>query len=122
MFDKIQEGVYDRRAMDAFELAALIERCWQSDQLYYEFLRVPNLSVGIYQLPAAGRDPQQPHAEDEVYFVLAGRAVLRVGEEDRPVQPGSILYVPALLEPAFHSVVEPLTVLVFFAPAESQVA
>ena len=44
---------------------------------YTEVLRVPSMSVGSYVLPAGSVDPQQPHAEDEVYVILQGRAILR---------------------------------------------
>lgn len=86
---------------------------------YREFLRVPTMSAGLYTLPANGVDPQAPHAEDEVYQVLEGRAVLRVGAEEVAVGPGSIVYVPARVPHRFHSIVEPLVTLVWFAPAES---
>jgi mannose-6-phosphate isomerase-like protein (cupin superfamily) len=85
---------------------------------YLEFLRVPDLSAGIYRLPRGATDPQQPHAEDEVYYVLAGRARIRVGDEDEPVAPGTAVYVPRGVEHRFHDIEEDLTLLVFFAPAE----
>jgi mannose-6-phosphate isomerase-like protein (cupin superfamily) len=74
--------------------------------------------MGVYRLPAGGRDPQSPHTEDEVYYVVDGQAQIRVGEEDRSVGPGSIVFVAAHVDHRFHSIEENLTVLVFFAPAE----
>ena len=61
---------------------------------------------------------QQPHSEDEVYYVISGRASFRAGAEERSVQVGSILYVKANVEHRFHSISEDLRVLVIFAPAE----
>jgi mannose-6-phosphate isomerase-like protein (cupin superfamily) len=104
--------------MDAFELADLLTERERSDKLYLEFLRVPALSMGLYVLPAGGVDPQQPHTEDEVYYVVSGRGAFRCGEEDRPVAAGSLLYVPANIEHRFHTIEEQLAILVFFAPAE----
>jgi mannose-6-phosphate isomerase-like protein (cupin superfamily) len=104
--------------MDAFELADLLQQQEASGRLYLEFLRVPSLSVGVYHLPAGGTDPQQPHTEDEVYYVASGRATIRVADEDRPVQAGSIVFVAANVEHRFHTIAEALTILVFFAPAE----
>ncbi len=104
--------------MESYELADLMEKQRQSGKLYHEFLRVPALSMGVYTLPAGTDDPQQPHSEDEVYYVTHGRATIRVGDEDQPVVPGSIVYVPAHVEHYFHDISEDLTVLVFFAPAE----
>ena len=104
--------------MNAYEVGELIRQQAESGRLYLEFLRVPALSVGVYTLPAGSADPQQPHTEAEVYYVVHGDASIRVGDEDRLVQAGSIVYVPALVEHQFHSIREDLTVLVFFAPAE----
>ena len=104
--------------MDAFEVAALLEEHARTGKLYLEFLRVPALSLGVYRLPAGGVDPQSPHTEDEVYYIVDGKAQIRVGEEDRAVNAGSIVYVAANVPHHFHLIKEDLTVLVFFAPAE----
>ena len=104
--------------MDAFELSDLISQREELNKLYLEFLKVPDLSMGLYVLPAGGVDPQSPHTEDEVYYVVSGRAKIKVAEEDRDVQAGSIVYVAKNVEHRFHSIVEELRVIVFFAPAE----
>lgn len=104
--------------MQAFELAQLISQQKTSEKLYLEFLRVHDLSMGLYVLPPGGTDPQSPHTEDEVYYVVSGKARIRVGEEDRDVEAGSIVYVAKNVEHRFHSIEEELKVLVFFAPAE----
>ncbi len=104
--------------MQAFELGQLIDQRGESAKLYLEFLRVPDLSMGLYELPAGAADPQSPHTEDEVYYVVKGRASIKVADEDRPVQAGSLIYVAKNVEHRFHSIEEDLTILVFFAPAE----
>jgi len=104
--------------MHAFELSQLITRQADGDRLYLEFLKVPDLSMGLYVLPAGGMDPQSPHSEDEGYYVVSGRGRIQVADEDRLVQMGSIVYVPKHIEHRFHSITEELKVLVFFAPAE----
>ena len=88
-------------------------------KLYREFLRVPAMSAGLYVLPLGATDPQKPHHEDEMYYVIRGRARFRAGDEDAEVRAGSILFVAAEVEHRFYDVVEELAVLVFFAPAES---
>lgn len=85
---------------------------------YDELLRVPALSVGRYQLPAGATDTQQPHTEDEVYVIRSGRGTLRTPTGDAPAVPGAVLFVPAGEEHRFVEIVEPLDVLVLFAPAE----
>lgn len=104
--------------MQAFELDQLIEQRKKTNKLYLEFLKVPDLSIGVYELPAGGMDPQSPHTEDEVYYVVRGKAQIKVGNEDRPVQAGSVVYVAKNVGHRFHSIEEDLTILVFFAPAE----
>ena len=105
--------------MQAYELVQLISQTELSDKLYLEFLKVPDLSMGLYALPAGGTDPQSPHTEDEVYYVVSGKAQILVAEENRDVQAGSIIYVQKNVAHRFHSIEEDLTVLVFFAPAEN---
>ena len=91
----------------------------QSGKLSREFLRVPAMSVGLYVLPAGATDPQSPHHEDEMYYVLGGRARFQADQEDREVCAGSVLFVAAEVEHRFYDMAEELAVLVFFAPAES---
>ncbi len=105
-------------AVDAHELADLLQERGASGRLYHEFIRTHDLSVGVYVLPAGGTDPQSPHTEDEVYYVISGRATIRVGDEDRPVQAGSVVFVGADVEHRFHDIEEELVILVMFGPAE----
>ena len=104
--------------MDAFELDDLVARQAASGRSYLEFQRSTDLSAGLYVLPAGGIDRQQPHTEDEIYVVMAGRATIRVGAEDRPVRPGSVVFVAAGVEHRFHAIEEDLRLLVAFGPAE----
>jgi mannose-6-phosphate isomerase-like protein (cupin superfamily) len=104
--------------MQRYELARVAAEQKHSGKLYLEFLRLPGLSMGLYALPAGGRDPQQPHTEDEVYYVVAGQAEMMVGDESQPVGPGSIVYVAAGVPHRFHTIAEELKILVVFAPAE----
>ena len=104
--------------MEAFEIVDLVQQQGDSGKPYLEFLKHPSLSVGLYVLPAGGVDGQQPHTEDEVYYVVSGKGMFRHAEEDRPVQAGSVLYVAAHVEHQFHSITEALHIIVFFAPAE----
>jgi len=99
----------------AFELAKEIETQRASRKPYREFLRVPDLSCGIYTLAAGATDLQAPHDEDEVYYVVSGSARIQVDGQERTVGPGSLLYVPSSAEHSFCEVEEDLTLLVFFA-------
>jgi mannose-6-phosphate isomerase-like protein (cupin superfamily) len=104
--------------MEAHELAHLIDQLDQSGQDYLEFLRVPSLSAGLYKLAAGAVDMQEPHTEDEVYYVISGRGFIQVDQESRPVEAGSLVFVKANIEHRFHTITEDLKVLVIFTPAE----
>ncbi len=106
--------------MLAFETRELIEEQATRDNRYLEFLRVPALNMGIYVLPIGSKDAQQPHDEDEVYYVVEGRALITVDDEDRPVEAGSLVYVAAHVTHRFHHIEEELKVLVFFASAPTE--
>jgi mannose-6-phosphate isomerase-like protein (cupin superfamily) len=104
--------------MDAHELADLRARQVALGRGYLEFLRAPDLSAGLYVLPAGGTDPQQPHAEDELYYIVSGRARITVGEEDRPVTAGTTVFVAATVPHRFHDIEAELVILAAFGPAE----
>jgi mannose-6-phosphate isomerase-like protein (cupin superfamily) len=105
--------------VDAWELAELLQRHGEAPGRAMQFFRVPSLSLSLYALPAGGVDEQQPHEQDEVYHVLRGRAQIRVEGEDRPVEPGSVVFVAKHVEHRFHSIEEDLVTLVVFAPAKA---
>jgi mannose-6-phosphate isomerase-like protein (cupin superfamily) len=94
----------------------------EAAEVYREFLRVPALSLGLYKHGIGLSVPQQPHTEDEVYFVLSGSGTIEIDGEDHAVTSGSVVYVPAGVGHHFHGVSETLQVLVLFAPAEGTIA
>jgi len=77
------------------------------------------MSAGLYVLAAGANDPQKPHNQDELYYVIRGRARMKAKDEDQEVSAGSVIFVAAKVEHRFYDISEELTVLVFFAPAES---
>jgi quercetin dioxygenase-like cupin family protein len=100
-------------------LPEIDEQRAESGKPYREFLRVPAMSAGLYVLPAGGTDHQKPHREDEVYYVIRGRARFKAGSEDREVSAGSVIFVAAQVGHRFYDIDEELAMLVFFAPAET---
>src|SRR2546430_17090337 len=84
--------------MDVRETSDLLDARRRSGKRDLEFLRVPSMSCGLYEHPKGGPDRQRPHSEDEVYYVIRGHAQIPVGSEDRAVRPGTIVFVPALMD------------------------
>ena len=104
--------------MEYFELGRLFSDR-PAGHNYFELIRVPALSAGLYVLQPGEPDRQAPHREDELYYVVGGKGTIRVGTDDRPVAPGTAIFVPAGVEHHFHSITAELRVLVVFAPAET---
>jgi len=100
--------------MEKFRVSSIRE----GGKAYSEFLRTLDLSAGVYRLPAGATDPQQPHGEDELYYVIDGRARFTTGESDTAIQPGDALFVAAKEPHRFHQITEDLELLVVFGPAE----
>ena len=88
------------------------------DKPYVEFLRTLDLSAGVYRLAAGATDSQDPHSEEEIYYVLAGHARFESGGGDVAVKPGDLLFVPTGEHHKFHDITQDLELLVLFAPAE----
>jgi mannose-6-phosphate isomerase-like protein (cupin superfamily) len=103
-----------------FHIDDLARQRAEKNRLYFEFLRVPAMSAGVYVLPEGGTDPQKPHREDEMYYVVRGRARMQIGSEHSEVRAGSVIFVEAGMEHRFYDILEELEVLVFFAPAEQE--
>lgn len=100
----------------AFAYADIAQQRRASGESYLQFINAGSLSLGLYELAAGAADPQQPHAEDEVYYVVAGRAKITVDGTARDVTPGDSIFVAAHAAHRFHDIAEDLSLLVFFAP------
>jgi len=85
---------------------------------YRELLARPDLSAGIYTLPAGSTDLQSPHTEDEIYVCTRGSATLWTPSGTAALGPGAVAFVPAGEEHRFIDVTEDFAVVVAFGPAE----
>lgn len=60
---------------------------------FVELAQHGTLNVELYA--PRGHDPQQPHARDEVYVVVAGSGDFVCGDARTSFGPGTLLFVPA---------------------------
>ncbi len=90
------------RTPQFFTLASLLEQSRLADQHAVRFHEGPNWAAGILHLQPGQRDPQTPHDRDELYLVLRGQGVLRIGQDRHPVAPGDFWLVPAGTEDRFE--------------------
>lgn len=107
-------------AMLKFSIDELAEQNSNTDLPYLEFMRVESMSTYLYELPAGATDEQTPHDQDEIYYVVRGRAVLTVGGKATSVEPGDILFVRKFAHHLFSEITEDLQLLVVFAPPDSE--
>jgi mannose-6-phosphate isomerase-like protein (cupin superfamily) len=107
----------DERLWDAFEIVETIDR---SQQQFHRVYERPGLVVGVLRIRPGGVDTQGAHEEDEVYFIVGGRGLLRLGDADHAVAPGSVVFVPKGMPHRFHGNNELLTVGYVLVPAEQR--
>jgi mannose-6-phosphate isomerase-like protein (cupin superfamily) len=119
ILDALRSRIVNAKDVDFKDLVSLAADRARRGDAYLEFLRVAAMSAGLYVLPAGSVDAQTPHGQDELYYVVRGKARMRAGAEDRPLEAGTVVFVAAHVEHRFYDIQEELMVLVLFAPAES---
>jgi mannose-6-phosphate isomerase-like protein (cupin superfamily) len=119
ILDALRSRIVNAKDVDFKDLGNLAAERARRGDAYLEFLRVAAMSAGLYVLPAGSVDVQTPHGQDELYYVVRGKARMRAGAEDRPLEAGTVVFVAAHVEHRFYDIQEELMVLVLFAPAES---
>jgi len=98
-----------------YELPQLISELEKEGGYFLDFLKIRDLEAGIIVLHPGENDTQEPHSEDELYYVIKGKASMELGEKEIRVKGGSIVFVPAGLSHRFYGNSEDLVVLYMFA-------
>ncbi len=81
-------------------------------QLFWEFFRRGDFSVEIYR--PGTTDLQQPHAQDEVYFVVSGTGNFFNDGHTHAFGPGDFIFVEAHKEHRFLDYTEDFATWVVF--------
>ena len=102
--------------MERFQIDELLDRQPKNEGDYTEFLRQESMSVGVYTLPEGSVDTQDPHTEDEIYYVLSGSATLIVDGDEYQAEKDDVFFVERDVEHRFIDIKENLELLVVFAP------
>jgi mannose-1-phosphate guanylyltransferase len=108
--------------MEPIQINNVVEQLEQEDELFNEFLRRDSMSLEVYRLEAGATDPQDPHTEDEVYYIVTGSAKIRIGDDVHPVEPGDIIFVEREIDHYFFDIESELVTLIFFAPPYGSLA
>lgn len=94
------------------DVLALLPPQTQQGRRYAEPFTHGSMRLGMYA--PRGHDPQQPHAQDELYFVLSGTGVLVHGDERCEFETGDALFVAAGVEHRFEAFSEDFGAWVVF--------
>ena len=72
------------------------------------------LAIAIDTYDVGGHTDTHAHSEmEQAYYVISGRALIRIGDEELEVGPGGSGYIPLHTQPGFRNVGDtPLTVAV----------
>ena len=108
--------------MEPIQINNVVEQLEQEDELFNEFLRRDSMSLEVYRLEAGATDPQDPHTEDEVYYIVTGSEKIRIGDDVHPVEPGDIIFVEREIDHYFFDIESELVTLIFFAPPYGSLA
>ncbi len=98
-----------------FELKDLMSKLEKKGSYFLDFLKVRDLEAGIIVLKPGEEDTQVPHLADELYYVIEGSGFVELDKHKRPVNKGSIVFVPARMRHRFYGNKEDLVVLYMFA-------
>ena len=101
-----------------FELPGLLSRLAKEGGYFLDFLKVRNLEAGVIVLHPNETDTQEPHSDDELYFVIRGEGWVQMGKKKIRVEEGSIIFIPAGMEHKFYGNDVNLVVLYVFAAKE----
>lgn len=98
------------------EVAAALPPETTIGRRYTEPFNHGTMRLGYYA--PRGHDPQEPHEQDELYFVSSGSGTFSCGDERRSFGPGDALFVPAGEVHRFEEFSDDFAVwVVFWGPA-----
>ncbi len=101
-----------------FELSGLLSRLDKEGGYFLDFLKVRNLEAGVIVLHPNETATQEPHSDDELYYVIKGKGWMQMGKKKVRVEEGSIIFIPAGMEHRFYGNDVDLVVLYMFAAKE----
>ncbi|HWJ07563.1 MAG TPA: cupin domain-containing protein [Steroidobacteraceae bacterium] len=109
-------------------VAELLERLpgpvtadWPLGERFVRALAHGTMSVELYA--PVGNDPQQPHDQDELYFIHRGRGVLRIDQQRYTFAAGDCFFVASGVEHRFEQFSEDFAAwVVFWGPVGGEPA
>jgi mannose-6-phosphate isomerase-like protein (cupin superfamily) len=97
-----------------FSLQDLLNEINGTNTYYKSFIDEDHLDVGVLHLKPGQIDSQQPHAKDEVYFILKGDGFLYLNNEKREIKEHHFYFVPKNTQHNFCDNSKDLIAIYFF--------
>ena len=89
------------------------------DGFFHTFLNKRSLAAGILFLKPGERDIQEPHDNDEIYYIISGDGFLKINKKDYRISKGKAFFVAKNVKHNFFGNTKELTVLYFFGGPDS---
>ncbi|MGB0855742.1 MAG: cupin domain-containing protein [Nitrosopumilus sp.] len=102
-----------------FDLATYVGRIKKSSSYFYTFINRDSLAAGILLLKPGETDTQEPHDNDEVYYIISGDGFLKIKDKDYPVLENKVFFVKKNVKHYFHGNKKNLKALYFFGGSDS---
>ncbi len=110
----IKNSVVKMSLKIAFDTNEYVEKITKSDTYFHTFLNKENIAAGILRLGPGDKDTQEPHENDEVYYVVKGDGFLQIHGKDYPISEGMSYFVARKIPHKFHGNKKELVVMYFF--------
>ncbi len=95
----------------------LIEELEDEDAQFAEVLTGPSVTIEVGKYPTSA--PKNPHTEDEMYYIISGSGMIRVGDETYNVEAGDVVFVERGIEHDFFNIDEQITALTIFVGSDT---
>ncbi len=96
-----------------------MEKIKKSSSYFYTFINRDSLAAGILVLQAGEKDTQEPHDNDEVYYIISGDGFLKIKDKDYGISKDKLFFVAKGVDHFFHGNKTELKVLYFFGGLDS---
>ena len=72
--------------------------------LLHEGVGAKRLQLRLFTVDVGGYTPLERHAHEHEVFMLRGRALVRGGDREAVVKPGSVVFIPSFEEHQFKNI------------------
>jgi len=102
-----------------FDLTSYLGKIKKSSSYFYTFINKSSLAAGLLLLQPGEKDTQEPHDNDEIYYVISGDGFLKIKNKDYEISKDKIFFVEKNVDHYFHGNSKELKVLYFFGCPDS---